>query len=109
MKNVFGVLGGGSWGTALVKILLENNKYVNWYLRNEETIEFIKKFKKNPNYLRALNIDTSKTKLSSSIEKTVKNSTIIILAIPSPFLDSELKKIKSSLNKKTIFSALKGR
>ena len=108
MKNVFGVLGGGSWGTALVKILLENNKYVNWYLRNEETIEFIKKFKKNPNYLRALNIDTSKTKLSSSIEKTVKNSTIIILAIPSPFLDSELKKIKSSLNKKTIFSALKG-
>ena len=108
MKNVFGVLGGGSWGTALVKILLENNKYVNWYLRNEETIEFIKKFKKNPNYLRALNIDTSKTKLSSSIEKTVKNSTIIILAIPSPFLDSELKKIKSALNKKTIFSALKG-
>ena len=108
MKNVFGVLGGGSWGTALVKILLENNKYVNWYLRNEETIEFIKKFKKNPNYLRALNIDTSKAKLSSSIEKTVKNSTIIILAIPSPFLDSELKKIKSSLNKKTIFSALKG-
>ena len=66
MKNVFGVLGGGSWGTALVKILLENNKYVNWYLRNEETIEFIKKFKKNPNYLRALNIDTSKTKLSLS-------------------------------------------
>ncbi|MDA7810078.1 NAD(P)-binding domain-containing protein [Flavobacteriaceae bacterium] len=108
MKKLYGVLGGGSWGTALVKILLEKNESINWYVRNEENLEHIKKFKRNPNYLRSLVLDTEKIKLSDSIEKVVKNSDIIILAIPSPFLDSELKKIKSSLSSKTIFSALKG-
>ena len=108
MKKLYGVLGGGSWGTALVKILLEKNESINWYVRNEENLEHIKKCKRNPNYLRSLVLDTEKIKLSDSIEKVVKNSDIIILAIPSPFLDSELKKIKSSLSSKTIFSALKG-
>ena len=108
MKKLYGVLGGGSWGTALVKILLEKNESINWYVRNEENLEHIKNFKRNPNYLRSLVLDTEKIKLSDSIEKVVKNSDIIILAIPSPFLDSELKKIKSSLSSKTIFSALKG-
>lgn len=108
MKKLYGVLGGGSWGTALVKILLEKNEYINWYVRNEENLEYIKKFRRNPNYLRSLVLDTEKIKLSDSIEHVVKNSDIIILAIPSPFLDSELKKIKSSLNSKTVFSALKG-
>ena len=108
MKKLYGVLGGGSWGTALVKILLEKNESINWYVRNEENLVHIKKFKRNPNYLRSLVLDTEKIKLSDSIEKVVKNSDIIILAIPSPFLDSELKKIKSSLSSKTIFSALKG-
>tara|TARA_B110000444_G_scaffold156960_1_gene146772 strand:+ start:17684 stop:18673 length:990 start_codon:yes stop_codon:yes gene_type:complete len=108
MKKLYGVLGGGSWGTALVKILLEKNESINWYVRNEENLDHIKKFKRNPNYLRSLVLDTEKIKLSDSIEKVVKNSDIIILAIPSPFLDSELKKIKSSLSSKTIFSALKG-
>jgi glycerol-3-phosphate dehydrogenase (NAD(P)+) len=108
MKKLYGVLGGGSWGTALVKILLEKNESINWYVRNEENLEHIKKFKRNPNYLRSLVLDTEKIKLSDSIEKVVKSSDIIILAIPSPFLDSELKKIKSSLSSKTIFSALKG-
>ena len=108
MKKLYGVLGGGSWGTALVKILLEKNESINWYVRNEENLDHIKKFKRNHNYLRSLVLDTEKIKLSDSIEKVVKNSDIIILAIPSPFLDSELKKIKSSLSSKTIFSALKG-
>ena len=64
--------------------------------------------KKNPNYLSSLVLNINKIKLSSCIEETVKNSDVIILAIPSPFLDSELKKIKSSLIDKIIFSALKG-
>tara|TARA_B100001094_G_scaffold240237_1_gene235825 strand:+ start:2755 stop:3744 length:990 start_codon:yes stop_codon:yes gene_type:complete len=108
MKKKYGVLGGGSWGTAIVKILLEKNPSINWYLRNEENVEYINKHKKNPNYLSSLVLNTNKIKLSSCIEETVKDSDVIILAIPSPFLDSELKKIKSSLRKKMIFSALKG-
>ena len=108
MKKKYGILGGGSWGTAIVKILLEKNSSINWYVRNEENIEYIIKHKRNPNYLSSLILNTNKIKISASIEETVKKSDVLILAIPSPFLDSELKKIKSPLSEKTIFSALKG-
>ena len=51
MKNIYGVLGAGSWGTAIVKILTEKNSSINWYVRNESNLNHIKTFRKNPNYL----------------------------------------------------------
>ena len=108
MEKRFGVLGGGSWGTAIIKILLEKNSSLSWYIRNEENINYIKKNKRNPNYLTSLVLNVDKLKISSSVNEVVDNSDILILAIPSPFLNSELKKINSELNEKIIFSALKG-
>ena len=108
MKKTFGILGGGSWGTAIVKILSHNLTTLNWYVRSEENASYIKKFKKNPNYLRSVNLNKNNICVSSSIEEVVKNSDILVLAIPSPFLDLELQKIKLFLNNKYIFSALKG-
>ena len=108
MKKTFGILGGGSWGTAIVKILSHNLTTLNWYVRSEENATYIKKFKKNPNYLRSVNLNKNNIRVSSSIEEIIKNSDILILAIPSPFLDLELQKIKLFLNNKYIFSALKG-
>ena len=108
MKKTFGILGGGSWGTAIVKILSHNLTTLNWYVRSEKNASYIKKFKKNPNYLRSVNLNKNNIRVSSSIEEVVKNSDILVLAIPSPFLDLELQKIKLFLNNKYIFSALKG-
>tara|TARA_B100001093_G_scaffold37920_3_gene32495 strand:+ start:5149 stop:6138 length:990 start_codon:yes stop_codon:yes gene_type:complete len=108
MKKTFGILGGGSWGTAIVKILSHNLTTLNWYVRSEENSSYIKKFKKNPNYLRSVNLNKNNIRVSSSIEEVVINSDILVLAIPSPFLDLELQKIKLFLNNKYIFSALKG-
>jgi glycerol-3-phosphate dehydrogenase (NAD(P)+) len=108
MNNKFAVLGGGSWGTAIVKMLLENNRVVNWYVRTEEDVQFIKNKGRNSKYLQSVVFDKSKINPSSSIRETVTNSEIIILAIPSPFLDTELKKIGDLIIGKTIFSALKG-
>ena len=108
MNNKFAVLGGGSWGTAIVKMLLENNRVVNWYVRNEEDVQFIKNKGRNSKYLQSVVFDKSKINPSSSIRETVTNSEIIILAIPSPFLDTELKKISDLIIGKIIFSALKG-
>tara|TARA_B100001057_G_scaffold13640_1_gene12787 strand:- start:742 stop:1731 length:990 start_codon:yes stop_codon:yes gene_type:complete len=108
MKKTFGILGGGSWGTAIVKILSHNLTTLNWYVRSEKNASYIKKFKKNPNYLRSVNLNKNNIRVSSSIEEIIKNSDILVLAIPSPFLDLELQKIKLFLNNKYIFSALKG-
>ena len=108
MKKKFGVLGGGSWGTAIVKILSENCNSINWYVRNQTNVEYIEEFKCNPNYLSSISLNLEKINISSSIQNVTKNSEIIILAIPSPFLNSELKKIKNLIKGKYIFSALKG-
>ena len=51
MNKKYGVLGGGSWGTAIVKILTENNNLINWYVRNEDNVNYLREFKKNPHYL----------------------------------------------------------
>ena len=108
MNKKYGVLGGGSWGTAIVKILTENNNLINWYVRNEDNVNYLREFKKNPHYLTSVMFDVKKLNISSSINEVVESSDIIILAIPSPFLASELMKVKSLLKEKIIFSALKG-
>lgn len=108
MKKVFGVLGGGSWGTALVKILSENCDKINWYVRNQENVDYINKFKSNSNYLNSVSLKINKINVSASIKDVTKNSEILVLAIPSPFLNSELKKIDNLIIDKHIFSALKG-
>jgi glycerol-3-phosphate dehydrogenase (NAD(P)+) len=89
-------------------MLLENNRVVNWYVRTEEDVQFIKNKGRNSKYLQSVVFDKSKINPSSSIRETVTNSEIIILAIPSPFLDTELKKISDLIIGKIIFSALKG-
>lgn len=108
MKKIFGVLGGGSWGTALVKILSENCDKINWYVRNQENVDYINKFKSNSNYLNSVSLKINKINVSASIKDVTKNSEILVLAIPSPFLNSELKKIDNLIIDKHIFSALKG-
>jgi len=107
-KPKVAVLGGGSWATAIVKMLLENVHQVNWYMRSKENIEFIKKHQHNHFYLSSVNLDTHKIALSDDISKTVENSDIIIFAIPSAFLKSALDELKVNLTDKIIVSAIKG-
>ena len=102
------VLGGGSWATAIVKMLSENLETVGWYMRSSQAIAHIKKNNHNPKYLSSAELDAKKLDLSKDINKTVAKYDILIFAIPSAFLMSELEKLKTSLEGKIIFSAIKG-
>jgi glycerol-3-phosphate dehydrogenase (NAD(P)+) len=102
------VLGGGSWGTALIKILTENKRNVGWYIRNPINGDFVKKYRHNPNYLSAANLKTKRLKISSDINHVVSEADVLVLAIPSAFLSSELEKLNQALDDKIIFSAVKG-
>ena len=104
----FAVLGGGSWGTALVKMLCENMDEIQWYMRNTEALNFILEHGHNPNYLSSVSFDTSKLRLTDRIDEAVSGADILIFAIPSAFLEKELQKLTVSLKEKTIFSAIKG-
>ena len=107
-KPKFAVFGGGSWATAIVKMLSENLEEVGWYMRNETALEHIKKDKHNPNYLSSVEFDASKLKLSKDINKMATYADYLIFAIPSAFLFDELKKLTAPLKGKIIFSAIKG-
>lgn len=102
------ILGGGSWATAIAKMLLANVEEIGWYIRNDEKIEKFKSLGRNPNYLTGVNFDVSRIKFSSKINTVVKNADILFVAIPSPYLKSQLKRLKLRLDSKIIISAVKG-
>ncbi|MCD9576047.1 NAD(P)H-dependent glycerol-3-phosphate dehydrogenase [Flavobacterium soyae] len=107
-KLKFAVIGGGSWATAITKMLCVNLSEIAWYMRNESAIEHIQKYKHNPNYLSSVEFDTNKLKLTSNINEAIEFADYIIFAIPSAFLDAELRNMTVSLADKIIFSAIKG-
>lgn len=102
------VIGYGSWATALVKIILENETNVGWYIRNPEVMQYVKKNKTNPKYLRDVHFYTPHLKMSNDINEVVQNADVIILAVPSAFLKDTLKPLTVSLKDKFVISAIKG-
>ncbi|CAN5796965.1 NAD(P)H-dependent glycerol-3-phosphate dehydrogenase [soil metagenome] len=105
----FGILGSGSWGTALAKILTDNGNKIYWWNRSEAAIEQFKIRHHNPQYLHAAHFDISKLELTSQAEIVINNADVIVIAIPSAFT----AKVLSALDKnifvgKKIVSAVKG-
>ncbi len=104
----FAVIGGGSWATAIAKMLCTNLDEIAWYMRNEDAIKHIKAHHHNPNYLSSVEFQVQKLKLTSNINEAVAYADYVIFAIPSAFLSGELAKLSESLEGKVIFSAIKG-
>ena len=107
-KPKFAVLGGGSWATAIVKMLCENLDEIGWYMRSVYALEHIKKEQHNPNYLSSVEFDLSQLRLSNDINEMVEYADYLIFVIPSAFVHTELKKLTSSLKGKVIVTAIKG-
>lgn len=102
------VLGGGSWGTALVKLVSYNQRKVFWYVRNEDTKNTIEKTGRNPTYLPGVKLAKKRIEVRSNLVEVVEKTNVIILAIPAAFLANELQKVAHLLQAKTVVSAVKG-
>ena len=107
-KPKFAVIGGGSWATAIAKMLCENQEEIAWYMRSTTAIEHLKLQKHNPNYLSSVTFDTSKLKLTNDINEAVAYADYVIFVVPSAFLSKELENLTERLEGKIIFSAIKG-
>lgn len=113
MKRIgtIGILGSGSWATALAKIVLTSQPRINWYVRRSEQVKGFLKLGHNPNYLPAAEFDTNNITFfsESDINSFFKASDTIVLVTPSPYVKSYLKKVrKSSMKDKFIVNAIKG-
>lgn len=108
-KYRFGVLGSGSWATALVKILSENETPLNWYVRSYEKLKYIEQYGHNPKYLQSVTFENAKLTLFSDLESFVRNSDIIIAAVPAAFLHETLGNLSpENFEGKAVISAIKG-
>jgi len=104
----YAVFGGGSWATAIVKMLCENLSEVGWYMRSVQTKEHIEKHQHNPSYISSVEFNLEQLKLSNDINELADYADILIFAIPSAFIHSELEKLQIDIADKTIVSAVKG-
>ncbi len=103
------ILGGGTWATALAKMVLMNQKHINWYIRRDDQIEGFYKLGRNPNYLTNVKFNLAQITFYSNIEKAIKDSDTVIIAIPSPYVKQSFRRIwNSTFRGKFIVSALKG-
>ncbi|GAB3263843.1 NAD(P)H-dependent glycerol-3-phosphate dehydrogenase [Larkinella harenae] len=103
------VVGGGSWATALIKILSEGNNQIRWWLRSPRDAEHIKKFHHNPSYLSDVQISPRKVRVCTRIKDALGVSDHIILAVPAAFIGDALQGVKpSQLAGKSVISAIKG-
>jgi glycerol-3-phosphate dehydrogenase (NAD(P)+) len=107
-RHKIAILGGGSWATAIAKILLNNVSEINWYMRRQEQIDEFIRLSKNPSYLTGVKFDTDHIRFTNNINHVVAVSDILIFATPSPFLKQHLRKLRRRIDKKIIVSAIKG-
>ncbi|MBK8519843.1 MAG: NAD(P)H-dependent glycerol-3-phosphate dehydrogenase [Ferruginibacter sp.] len=105
----FGILGSGSWGTAIAKILTDNGNTIYWWNRSEAHIQHIRERHHNPQYLSAAHLDTSKLHLTTDPAEVITNSDCIVIVIPSAYTDDALRGLDRNIFQgKKIISAIKG-
>ncbi len=104
----YAVLGGGSWATAIVKMLCENLDEVGWYMRSVYTKEHLLRHQHNPSYLSSVEFDTKKLKLTNDINEIATYADVLFFVIPSAFIYDELQKLTVNITDKTVVSAVKG-
>jgi len=111
IQKKIAVVGGGSWATAIVKILSDNliDKEIYWWMRNNEAIEHIRRYNHNPHYLSSVEIRIPDEQLSSNLKSIISACDLILLNVPAAFLKEALKDISAEdLKGKKIISAIKG-
>jgi glycerol-3-phosphate dehydrogenase (NAD(P)+) len=103
------VIGAGSWGTALVKLLSGTQERVGWWVRRQETIDHIAKYGHNPDYTSGAQFDVHRLAMDTDIRAVVRKADVVVFAVPSAFLKAALDQLEpDALGGKTCFSAVKG-
>ena len=102
------IIGGGSWATAIAKMVIENVTTLNWYIRRDDRIEDFKRLRHNPAYLTSVQFDVDKINFSSNLTNIIKSSDTLIVVTSSPYLKGHFKKLRAKLDDKIIVTAVKG-
>ncbi len=107
-KPEIAVIGSGSWATAIAKILLCNTSPINWYFRNQSSMDHMQKYCHNPRYLSSVTFDVSRIRMYNDLKKVIADSDILFFAVPSVYLKGLLCGKELDFKGKLVVSAIKG-
>lgn len=102
------IIGGGSWATAIAKIVVNHTHHIGWYMRRDDRIEDFIRLGHNPAYLTSAHFDVDEIYFSSDLNKIAKTYDTLVFVTPSPYLKNHLKKLKTNIRDKFIVTAIKG-
>ena len=102
------VMGGGSWATALAKLLMNNCEQITWYMRRDDRIEEFKHLRHNPAYLTDVMFDIERINFSSDINAVCSECDTLLLVMPSPYFKDHVAKLKVDISNKYVINAVKG-
>ena len=102
------IIGGGSWATAIAKIVVGHTHHIGWYMRRDDRIEEFKRMGHNSAYLTSVHFDTNEIFFSSDINRIVQDYDTLVFVTPSPYLKNHLKKLKTRIRDKFVITAIKG-
>lgn len=105
------MIGGGSWATAVIKMLADNQnpKEIYWWLRDDKSIAHLKQYKHNPKYLSSIELNIEADHISADINEVIRHADYVILNVPAAFLKESLRGVQPEmLSGKKIVSAIKG-
>lgn len=103
-----GMVGNGSWASALMKLLTNHNHKVFWHIRKQDDLKYFIENHRNPRYLSELEFDNKKINYSSDINEIAESSEVIYFVVPSAFLDDFTTNLTVDISKKIIVSGIKG-
>ncbi|MBR2881921.1 MAG: glycerol-3-phosphate dehydrogenase, partial [Prevotella sp.] len=102
------IIGGGSWATAIAKIVVEHTHHIGWYMRRDDRIEEFRRLGHNPAYLMSVRFNINEIEFSSDLNHIVQEYDTLVFVTPSPYLKNHLKKLKTRIKNKYIITAIKG-
>lgn len=104
----YAIIGGGSWATAIARMVVSHTGHIGWYMRRADRIAAFKKLGHNPAYLTSLQFDVDEVSFSADINAVARKYDTLVFATPSPYLKNHLKKLTVDISGKTIVTAIKG-
>src|SRR5208283_222646 len=107
-KSRIAVIGSGSWATALIKVLFNNEDSLTWFIREDDIREHVRDYGHNPKYLSSVVFETANLLLPATINETIEDCEILIFVVPSAFLRIWLESYQGHFEGKIIISAIKG-
>ena len=102
------IIGGGSWATAIVKIVVSHTHHIGWYMRRDDRIEDFRRMGHNPAYLTSVHFNIDEIYFDSDLNRIAQQYDTLVFVTPSPYLKSHLKKLKTRIRDKFILTAIKG-